>query len=342
MFDLLKDKITGFISDVSSKVKSGVAQSEKSRDEPKRQKDAAADRLAKTNLGLGTKIKSLLSKEITLSDKEIEEKVDEFEMALIEADVSLDAAETIAADLRERLKNTKFNKDKIEQQMLDIVRDVMRDVLTNAQPDPDFFTRIENSERPVKILFIGTNGTGKTTTLAKIAYILKESGFSVVIGASDTFRAAAIEQLTTHADRIGVKIVKGKYGADPSAVAFDTIEYARSKKRDVVLIDSAGRQETNLALLNELKKIRRVVKPDITVFVAEGIAGNSVVEQITKVNEVAKIDGVILTKMDCDPKGGVALSVAHLGIPIFFLGIGQDYADLVEFDVDYLLDQILS
>ncbi|MEM4235717.1 MAG: signal recognition particle-docking protein FtsY, partial [Candidatus Anstonellaceae archaeon] len=195
---------------------------------------------------------------------------------------------------------------------------------------------------PFKILFVGPNGAGKTTTIAKIADLLRKKGYRVVISASDTFRAAAIEQIEQHCDKIGVKLIKSKYGADPAAVAFDAIKYAQGNKYEFVLIDTAGRQNTNLNLIDELKKIVRVSKPDIKIYVGESIAGNALIEQIQTFNNAIGIDFAILTKLDCDPKGGTALSLTYsTKIPIVFFGIGQGYSDLKEFDANWLVNKII-
>ena len=195
---------------------------------------------------------------------------------------------------------------------------------------------------PTKILFLGVNGVGKTTSLAKMCYWLQSKGYSVVISASDTFRAASIEQLEIHANKLGVKVIKHEYGADPAAVAYDAIEYAKAHKIDVVLIDSAGRQHSNTNLMDELAKIKRVAKPDFTIFVADALTGNDAVEQAKEFGKIG-FDAIILGKADVDQKGGAILSVSYVsGKPILFLGVGQDYKDLEPFDKEKLLDKLLK
>jgi fused signal recognition particle receptor len=170
-----------------------------------------------------------------------------------------------------------------------------------------------------------------------------DNGMTVVFSASDTFRAAAIEQAEVHATRLGITIIKSNYGADPASVAFDAINYARSHNIDAVLIDSAGRQDTNANLLDELKKMNRVAKPDIKIYIGESIGGNSIIEQIRAFNEAIGLDGAILTKIDCDAKGGTAISVSRsTGIPVLYLGIGQGYADLVPFDPHKIAQEIMT
>ncbi|MDE1855610.1 MAG: signal recognition particle-docking protein FtsY, partial [Candidatus Micrarchaeota archaeon] len=175
------------------------------------------------------------------------------------------------------------------------------------------------TEMPFKILFIGPNGAGKTTSMAKVAHMLLKNGITCIMSASDTFRAAAVEQTVIHAQRLGIEAVKGIYGADPASVAFDAIAHARARGIDVVLIDSAGRQETNASLIEELKKIVRVTKPDLKLFVGESITGNSLLEQVRALNEAVKLDGIILTKLDVDAKGGNTLSIlSETDVPVMF------------------------
>jgi fused signal recognition particle receptor len=198
----------------------------------------------------------------------------------------------------------------------------------------DLIQEIKNKkEKPYIIAFFGINGSGKTTSIAKIANMLKENRISCVLAASDTFRAASIEQLQQHADKVGVKMIKHSYGADPAAVAFDAIKHAKAKNIDVVLIDTAGRMHSNQNLLDEMRKIIRVAKPDLKIFVGESITGNDCVEQAKTFNEAVGIDGIILAKADVDEKGGAAVSVSYITKkPIMYLGVGQKYSDLQEFD----------
>ncbi|MGI0133693.1 MAG: signal recognition particle-docking protein FtsY, partial [Candidatus Micrarchaeaceae archaeon] len=195
---------------------------------------------------------------------------------------------------------------------------------------------------PVKILFLGPNGTGKTTTIAKLTNSFKNSGVSVVMSASDTFRAAAIEQMAIHAGRLGVPIIKSTYGADPASVAFDAIAYGRAHGINVVMIDSAGRQETNKNLISEVQKMVRIAKPDLTIYVGESTAGNAISEQIKEFGRFMKIDGIILTKLDCDAKGGNALSIAQVtGIPVLFFGTGEGYDALVPYSPEFVVDAVM-
>jgi len=190
---------------------------------------------------------------------------------------------------------------------------------------------------------VGVNGTGKTTAIARIAHRLKKRGLSVVLAAGDTFRAGAIEQIDLHAQRLGVKIIKHQAGSDPAAVAFDAVEHARARYKDVVLIDTAGRMQTNTNLMDEMKKIKRIAQPNLVIFVGDALAGNDAVEQARAFEAAVGIDMAILTKIDADAKGGAALSIAHaVGRPVAFVGTGQNYEDLEPFDPDWMVERLFS
>ena len=201
--------------------------------------------------------------------------------------------------------------------------------------------KIKYEEKPFVIAFFGINGSGKTTTIAKIADLLKKNKISCVLAASDTFRAASIEQLQIHADKLGIKLIKHDYGSDPAAVAFDAVKHAKAKKIDVVLIDTAGRLHNQANLMEELKKIVKVAKPNLKLFVGESIAGNDCIEQAQKFNEIIGIDGIILTKADVDEKGGAAISVSYITKkPIIYLGVGQEHSDLKEFEPNTIIESL--
>ena len=198
------------------------------------------------------------------------------------------------------------------------------------------------NEAPFRILFLGPNGAGKTTTIAKIAYLLTANSLTCVISASDTLRAAAIEQTAFHAEKLGIRAIKGNYGSDPASIAFDAIAHAKAHNIDAVLMDSAGRQETNKSLIEELRKISRVTKPDMKIFIGESIAGNSLLDQVKALNEAVKIDGIILTKLDCDAKGGNTISLlSELDIPILFFGTGEHYNDLMPYSAEFIIDNVM-
>ncbi|HQT45200.1 MAG TPA: signal recognition particle-docking protein FtsY, partial [Candidatus Micrarchaeota archaeon] len=208
----------------------------------------------------------------------------------------------------------------------------------------DLFGKVESAKtKPFKILFVGPNGSGKTTTMAKLANAFMKEGKTVVFAACDTFRAAAIEQLEVHASRLNVKVIKNQYGSDPASVAYDAVKHAQSNNIDIVLIDSSGRQDTNANLIAELKKMERVVRPDAKIYIGESLAGNAVIAQVSAFKEAIGIDGVILTKLDCDPKGGSAISITKAtGVPIIFVGTGQKYDDIKKFKADEIADEMVA
>ena len=226
-----------------------------------------------------------------------------------------------------------------------VLRAAVKRVLQIGAFDFDEFIRerIGPGKPPVVVMFVGVNGTGKTTSIARIAYRLKQHGISCVMAAGDTFRAGAIEQLSQHGDKLGIKVVKHSAGADPAAVAYDAIEHAKARNKSVVLLDTAGRMQTNTNLMDEMDKIRRVANPALTVFVGDSLAGNDAVEQAKQFDKVVSIDGAILTKTDVDSKGGAALSVAYtINKPLLFVGVGQDYGDLEVFDADVMVERLFS
>jgi fused signal recognition particle receptor len=305
-------------------------------------KAASEKREMALKMGIGSAIKSLLSNEVTISEPDVADLIEELELSLLEADVAYDVSIEVARELKVRLIGMKLPKGEVERETKRAIASVLQSVMENEKQF-DLVSRVRGLDKPAKILFIGPNGAGKTTTMAKVAKMLMDAGLTVVFSASDTFRAAAIEQTEVHAGRLGVKVVKSKYGADPASVAFDAVSYARSRSIDVVLIDSAGRQDTNANLLDELKKINRVAKPDLKIYIGESIGGNAIIEQINAFNEAIGVDGAILTKIDCDAKGGTALSVSRAtGIPILYMGIGQAYSDLVPFDPQKIAQEIMT
>ena len=293
-------------------------------------------------IGLGTAIKSFFSSDVTIGESEVADLLEGLELSLLEADVAYDVSLEVTAQLRQKLVGMKVPKGQVEQKTKETVQGVLESIM-DSERKFDFLARVKSTEKPVKILFVGPNGAGKTTTMAKLAHLFMANHLSVVFSASDTFRAAAVEQTEVHAERLGAKVIKSKYGADPSSVAFDAIKFAASHSIDIVLIDSAGRQDTNANLLSELKKMNRIAKPDLKIYIGESIGGNSVIEQIKAFNEAIGIDGAILTKIDCDAKGGTAISIAKsTGIPVLFLGIGQRYEDLVAFDPHKIAQEIMA
>ncbi|MFP4523354.1 MAG: signal recognition particle-docking protein FtsY [Candidatus Woesearchaeota archaeon] len=277
-------------------------------------------------------------KKFQLTDENFEELFWDFELALLENNVALEVIEKIKNDLKESLTQERVFRKHISQLILTSLRQSLENIL-DVQTF-DLLQRV-SSKKPFIISVVGVNGSGKTTTLAKLIHLFKKNGLSVVVAAADTFRAAAIQQLEEHTTKLGVKLIKHDYEADPSAVAFDAIKHAQAKNIDVVLIDTAGRLQSNSNLMGELEKLVRVNKPDLSLFVGESITGNDCVEQAVAFNKAVGIDGIILSKADVDEKGGAAISVSYVTKkPILYLGVGQTYDDLVPFDKSKILDEL--
>ncbi len=279
--------------------------------------------------GFFAKLKKKLTNS-TLRKEEFEEIFPELEFNLLENNVALDVVDKIKESLSNDLVGISIKKSEVEKKIVESLKSAILKVLVEGE---ELIEKIKESrESPFVILFFGINGSGKTTSVAKIAYKLKKEGVSCVLAAGDTFRAASIEQLEKHAEKIGVPIIKGEYGKDPASVGFDAVQYAKKNKIKVVLVDTAGRMYTKSNLMKEMEKIVKVTKPNLKIFVGESITGNDATEQAKMFNETAGIDGIILTKADVDEKAGAILSVGFVtGKPIFYLGVGQDYDDLKEF-----------
>jgi fused signal recognition particle receptor len=270
----------------------------------------------------------------------------EFKINLVENDVAYPVAERICDEMEKRLngvqvKRLEDRKQIVEKNLHEVLLEIM---LTNNKIDllKSIKEKCQKNE-PYVIVFVGINGTGKTTTIAKIAHLLAKKGYSVVLACSDTYRAGSIEQLEEHAKRLGIRIIKHKYGADPAAVAYDTINHAKAHGINVVLIDTAGRMQTNKNLMNELEKIKRVVNPDLTLLTVDSLTGNDAVMQAEEFHKSVGIDATILTKVDADVKGGSALSVTYVTQkPIVYIGVGQSYDDLEEFNPEKFVQMILK
>ncbi|HJL71080.1 MAG TPA: signal recognition particle-docking protein FtsY [Candidatus Poseidoniia archaeon] len=277
-----------------------------------------------------------------IHEKHLENVLWEMELALMESDVAVEALEEMKAIIKKRLVGLRVeNRAAITPTIEKALKASLVELLSKTTFDPQ--TLLEKRDGPLVIAFVGVNGTGKTTTIARITDWLQQNGKSVVMAASDTFRAGAIEQLELHAQRLGCKFIKHQAGGDPAAVAFDAVEHARAKHRDIVMIDTAGRMQTNSNLMDEMKKIKRVAKPDLIMFVGDSLAGNDAVDQARKFHEAVGIDAVVLTKLDVDAKGGAALSISSaIGQPIAFVGIGQDYGDLMPFDAAWIVERIFA
>lgn len=293
-------------------------------------------------------LKSLINRVATteLKAENLQSTLSEFKISLVENDVAFPVAERICDELQKRLNGIQIKRLEDRRK---IVEENLREVLLETMlPNnkPDMLEGIEEKrekDEPFIILFVGINGTGKTTTIAKMARFLNKKGYSVVLACSDTYRAGSIEQLEEHAKRLGIRIIKHKYGADPAAVAYDTINHAKAHGTDVVIIDTGGRMQTNQNLMNELAKIKRIINPDLTVLTVDSLTGNDAAMQAEEFHKSIGIDATILTKVDADVKGGSALSVTYITKkPVLFIGTGQKYEDLEEFNPEKFVHMMIK
>ncbi|MEM0288049.1 MAG: signal recognition particle-docking protein FtsY [Nitrososphaerota archaeon] len=282
----------------------------------------------------------------TLTEQDISEPIQQLEVNLLESEVAYEAVQYIISSISSKLVGQKISRTEDKNKF---ILNLLRETLLNIFSHPtqlDIFQEIQKkveNKIPYSIMFLGINGTGKTTTIAKMSRLLAKKGYSVILAASDTYRAGAIEQLETHSQNLGLKILKQKYGSDPAAVARDAKNYATLHNYHVVLIDTAGRIQTSKNLMEELAKIKRVSAPDLTIFVGDSLAGNDLVLQAREFLKTVGFDAIILTKMDADAKGGASISVVYAtGKPIIYIGTGQGYDDIQNFDAEWLINKLLS
>jgi len=342
MFNKLKEKLRGWTKKVSEKAEETNKEETKNIDLPvkydpgKHKYEPDLEKIEKKNF-----IKKAASriKKVKISEKEFEIYSEELQMLLLENNVAFEVAEKIIQELKENIVGKELLKKEIEGEIKDAFKEIIKNILVEPFDLADKIK--ENKESPYVVLFCGINGTGKTTSLAKIAESLKKQKISCVLAAADTFRAASIEQLKKHADKIGLPVVSHDYGSDPAAVGFDAIKYAKKNNLDCVLIDTAGRMHTSKNLLKEIEKIKRVCKPDLKIFVGESITGNDAIEQVKSFDWEIGIDGIILTKADIDEKGGTALSVGYVTKkPILYLGTGQKYNEIEPFSKAKFIEKL--
>ncbi|MBD3405944.1 MAG: signal recognition particle-docking protein FtsY [Candidatus Lokiarchaeota archaeon] len=281
-----------------------------------------------------------------LNEQNLSDAVWEIQMVLLQNDVAVQVAEHICELTKEKLLGKRTGRlENLTKIFKKAIYDSILEVLTPEYPlDPLIFARDKKMKgEPTVILFVGVNGTGKTTTLAKMAKMYKDHGFSIVIAAGDTFRAGSIEQLEKHAQNLGIRVIKQGYGSDSASIAYDAVAHATAKKIDIVLIDTAGRMQGNKNLIAEMQKIARVANPDIKMFVGDALAGNDALSQANEFNQAIGIDGAILTKVDADPSGGAALSIAYVtGKPVVYVGVGQTYDDLRDFDPEWFAKRLVG
>ena len=281
-----------------------------------------------------------------LKGKDLDNVLDEFELSLVENDVAVSVAEFVGNELKEKLKDVQFARFTDPRARVKVIlQEILMSVLQRAG-SLDIFSVVDKKKaagEPAIIVFIGINGTGKTTSIAKLAYILQKKGRSVILAAGDTYRSGAIDQLEEHARRVGVRLIKHQYGGDPAAVAFDAVSYAKAHGINAVLVDTAGRMQTNKNLLEEMRKIVRVTKPDLTILVVDALTGNDAVEQGKIFSEAVKIDGIILAKLDADVKGGSAISLSYImGKPVAMVGTGQKYDNLEPFQPEAIVKNLMG
>ena len=272
-----------------------------------------------------------------LTEDDFDDLFENLEFLLLENNVAVEAVDEIKKQIKSELLNKEIKKDKIEQE----IKNSLKKAIDNLLIEPDDILSLVKEKQPFVIVFFGINGTGKTTTIAKLANLFLKNKISCVLAAADTFRAASIEQLEAHAKKLGIKVIKHDYGADPAAVAFDAIKHAKAHGIQVVLIDTAGRMHTQENLMSEMEKICRVTDPDLKIFIVESIAGNDAIQQAKAFRESIGIDGSILSKADIDEKGGTAISISYVTKrPILYLGTGQNYSDLELFDKEKFIKQL--
>ncbi|OYT38183.1 signal recognition particle-docking protein FtsY [Candidatus Pacearchaeota archaeon ex4484_31] len=330
MFRFLKEKLSKLLKKTEKEIEK-AAEAEKEKIEKEREKER--------KVGVIGKIKKIIT--LTKLNEEVFEKFfSEFEELLIENNVAIEAIDFLHEKLRKELVGKEIERKKVKEALERSLKEALSSLLLEPF---DLIEEIKRSEKPYVIVFFGINGVGKTLTIAKIAKLLKKNKITVVLAASDTFRAAAIEQLEKHSNALNIKMIKHKYGADPAAVAFDAIKHAKARNIDCVLIDTAGRMHTKKDLMEEMKKICKVSKPNLKIFVAESVVGNDAIEQAKAFDEAVGIDCIVLTKFDVDEKGGACISIGYVtNKPILFLGTGQSYDDLKPFNKEEIINALFS
>jgi fused signal recognition particle receptor len=327
-----RNKIQESLKEVKQKGKELIDKSEarKERDaEIKREKEDDNKEDEQEKPGFIQRLSDSLTKKM-LSEDAFHELFWELEVTLLEHNVAVEVIDLMKDNLKKELVNKPIPRKDIAGRIETTLKKTVEDILDIEKPN--ILEEIPR-KKPYKILVVGVNGSGKTTTIAKLVKYFQNHDFSCTLAAADTFRAAAIDQLQEHADNLKVKLIKHDYNSDPAAVAFDAIRYAEAKSLDIVIIDTAGRLHSNANLMDELKKVYRVAKPDLTLFIGESITGNDCVEQAKEFQKAVEFDGIILSKADVDEKGGAALSISYITQkPILYLGVGQNYDDLEDFD----------
>jgi fused signal recognition particle receptor len=281
-----------------------------------------------------------------LTEKDLDPILWDLQLQLIGNDVSVEVAEKVCSELKERLLGEDVPRFGDKSKLIHDSLKASLESVMNGSGSMDLLKLVSEAKtrgEPFVVMFVGINGTGKTTTIAKMSRLLMDEGFTVVLASADTYRAGAIEQLEEHGRRLGVRVIRHRYGSDAAAVGFDAVEHAKAQGVDVVLIDTAGRMQTNRNLMDELQKMKRVVQPDLTIMILDSLIGNDATEQAMTFNEQVGFDAAVLTKVDADAKGGSSLSVSYLtGKPVIYVGVGQEYKDLQPFDVEWFAERLLE
>jgi fused signal recognition particle receptor len=281
-----------------------------------------------------------------LDSDSIAKALEDFKIILIEGGVAYDVVEDLFSSVKSKLDGIEISRLEDKSRLVkNVFRKSFKEILLNTSGF-DLLTLASTKKVegiPLVIVFIGVNGVGKTTSMAKVARLLQKEDYTVVMACSDTFRSGALEQLNEHGRRLGIKVIQHSYGSDAAAVAFDAINYAKAHKVNVVLVDTAGRMHTDRNLMDEMKKVIRVAEPDLKVLVLDALTGNDAVEQCKIFAESVGVDAVLLTKLDADEKGGTTFSVsAVLGKPIIFIGTGQTYEELKKFDPEFFIKNLFG
>jgi fused signal recognition particle receptor len=327
MFDSLKKKINGFFKKEEETLERKLEQTpEKKELVPK--------------LTIGTKIKRTIARKAVITEDDVRQLLEDLNLSLLEADVAVSVADKIGEDMRARLVGKELSgRDDVRDVSRTAIKESLRQIL--RQERVDILSRARQ-KKPFVMLFLGPNGHGKTSTIGKLAHYLKKNGLSSVIAAADTFRAASIEQIEKVGASAGVKVIRHNYGSDPAAVCFDAVKHAEAHQIDIVLIDTAGRSELNINLMEQLKKVVRVANPDMKIYIGEALAGNAAVEEARKFNETIGLDGIIMTKVDCDVKGGSLLSISYVvQKPVLFITTGQELDNIMPFTEDWFIEKVI-
>lgn len=349
MFKFLKEKLKNAINSITRKIEEKPLEEKIIEKVPEKQvkkekiikKKPEVKEIPKEEIkekkGFFQRIKERIQT-TSINEKEFDDIFYDLELALLENNTAVEVIEKIKQDLRASLVEKPIERNKIKTIVQTSLENAIKDVLETEEKD---FIKLVKSKKPFIILFVGVNGSGKTSTIAKIAYLLKKNNLTSVLVAADTFRAGSIQQLEEWSNKLDVKIIKHDYGSDPTAVAFDGKKYGEAHGINVVLIDTAGRQHSNVNLKEEMKKINRVIKPDLKIFVGESLVGNDAIIQAQEFNDAIEVDGIILTKSDVDEKGGTALSISYVTKkPILFLTTGQQLEDIEEFNKEKILKNL--